>query len=376
MEHFAPHPKSVFEGYCSKFDLPSGAHVALIICSVPSATSLPPHMVSFTYYPRNGFPIFQREHWGPSIERIETSPDHVFELHILGMGSMAVDTDSTTTYDLKCKEWSLEGMTASHTPWREGKNTPEGWLVGLPLPLHWHVHSLCSPAAFRLEIPSIKLPRTNSFPSSHIWIQAHNADTNSGICLAGDKIMGMHAFILGYRSPSLSIDLLPPFALSCLGISPFMSTDIDYGNRAVSITVNNFWDRIQFGLGSPFLEGHMRNFCTESFLAVVEVEAFERRLWSWKEVKRERFEGASLEFAGGYFPERVEKEDRASSSRIQRTARELNEENEKARKEGFASSSGSADRSDTVSLGVSKPRDPKTVSKDKNNRESAPVRAS
>jgi tocopherol cyclase len=336
MEHFAPHPKSVFEGYYSKFDLPSGAHIALIICSVPSATSLPPYMVSFTYYPRDGSPIFQREHWVSSIERTETGPGHAFELRIPGMGSMTVDAHSTTTYELKCEEWSLQGMTVGHTPWRERKSTPEGWLVRLPLPLHWHVHSLSSPAAFNLDIPSVELPRAdqkgraimhqeknwaNSFPSSHIWIQARDPDSNRGICLAGGKILGMHAFILGYRSPTLDIDMLPPFALSILGIAPFMSTDIDYENRAATITVSNFWHRITvraqapkergwFGLGSPFPEGHRRNFCTESFLAVVDVEVCESAgLWGWRRVASDRFEHASLEFAGGYFPDRGEKED-------------------------------------------------------------------
>ena len=62
MEQFTPHPKSRFEGFYSKFDLPSGSHLALIICTVPKATKLAPHMVNFTYYPTSRTPIFQREH--------------------------------------------------------------------------------------------------------------------------------------------------------------------------------------------------------------------------------------------------------------------------------------------------------------------------
>jgi tocopherol cyclase len=335
MEHFAPHPKSIFEGYYSKFDLPSGAHIALIICRVPKATTLPPYMVSFTYYPRDGFPIFQREHWVSSIEFNSKGAGHAFELHIPDMGSMAVDADSTTTYDLECEDWCLEAMTAGRTSWRGEKETPEGWLVHLPLPLHWHVHSLCSPASFRLDIPVAKLPRAdqtgcatvhqeknwaNSFPESHVWIQAYDADADRGICVAGGKILGMQAFILGYRSPSRAIDVLPPFALSFFGISPFMSVDIDDDNRSMDITMSNFWYRVKvrakaptaygwFGLGSPFPEGHKRNFCTESFVASVHVEVSERSFWGWREAEKEQFEGASLEFAGGYFKDRGVKGD-------------------------------------------------------------------
>lgn len=160
----------------------------------------------------------------------------------------------------------------------------------------------------------------NSFPLAHVWIQARDSDSNRGICIAGGKILGMHAFVLGYRSPTLAIDMLPPFALSVLGFSPFMSTDIDYSTRSVSITVCNFWYRIKvwrkapkeggwFGLGSSFPEGHRGNSCTESFMAT-EVEVCERRgLWGWSEVAPERFEDASLEFAGGHFLDRGEKED-------------------------------------------------------------------
>ncbi|KAF2786958.1 hypothetical protein K505DRAFT_367773 [Melanomma pulvis-pyrius CBS 109.77] len=333
MEHFTPHLTALFEGYYSKFSLPSGAHIALIICTVPNATTHPPHMVSFTYYPVTGTPIFQREHWVPDIQRIRTGPDHAFELRVPGLGSMSCDADSTTTYDFSCDAWTLQGMTASRTPWSPTKATPEGWLVNLPLPLHWHVHSLSSSCAFVLHIPSLHLPRSDqkgratvhqeknwasSFPASHIWIQARSS-SGSGVCLAGGKILGSTAYILGYRSPDLNIDFAPPFALAIpmFRFSPFMDVDLDWESRAFSISVAGVWRKVVlraaapketgwFGLGAPFREGHRRNFCTESFLAGVEVEVWERGwLWgAWRKTKMERFEKASLEFGGGYYPDR------------------------------------------------------------------------
>lgn len=338
MQHFAPHARAVFEGYYSKFDLPSGAHLALIICSVPKAQERPPHMVSFTYYPKSGSPIFQREHWVSNIHRVKTDPQtHAFELRVPGMGFMRCEGSSRTTYDLKCEEWSLKGTTTGRTPWDAKRSTPEGWLVNLPLPLHWHVHSLASPCDIDLNIPSIDLPTedrlgrasvhqeknwASSFPAAHMWVQAHSPSTGRTICLAGGKILGTTAFMLGYRSSDININFLPPFSISILGISPFMSVNMDYDNRAMELSLSGFWRKIKvrakapkdkatwFGLGSPFPEGHRRNFCSESFLAEIEVRISERS-WrgSWTEVRREVFENGSLEFAGGYFPERGEKQD-------------------------------------------------------------------
>ncbi|KAF1956220.1 hypothetical protein CC80DRAFT_413900 [Byssothecium circinans] len=291
MEHFAPHPNAAFEGWYSKFALPSGAHIALVICAVPNATSLPPYMVSFTYYPASGDRIFQREHW--------------------------------------------HSPSSSNPHQRIPNNTPEGWLVHFPLPLHWHVHSLSSPAAFRLDIPSLFLPKAdekgratvhqeknwaNSFPSAHVWLQARDQDSETGICLAGGRVLGMHAFILGFRSPSLDVDVVPPFTLSILGMSPFMRFSVDYEGRGFEIEARNWTHKVVmrarapnekgwFGLGAPFKEGHRTDFCTESFLAVVEVRVFEKMGWfgAWEEVGREKFEGASLEFAGEWFEDRGRK---------------------------------------------------------------------
>lgn len=335
MEHYAPHPRAAFEGWYSKFRLPSGAHLALIICSVPNAKEHPPHMVSFTYYPRTGSRIFQREHWVSDIQRITTdSGSKAFELRVPGMGFMRCDGDSTTTYELKCDDWTLKAKTTGRTPWDPTRDTPEGWIVRLPLPLHWHVQSLASPCDFDLNIRPYELASedqagkalihqeknwANSFPSSHMWIQAHSPSTSSSICLAGGKILGMTAYLLGYRSADVNINFRPPLSLSVLGISPFMSVDVDWENRAFTASMSGLWrsievkasapkDRGWFGLASPFADGHRSNFLTESFVAEVEVTVWERSwLGTWCEVKKEHFQDASLEFGGEYFPERGEK---------------------------------------------------------------------
>jgi tocopherol cyclase len=342
MEHYAPHPSSKFEGYYSKFDLSSGSHIALIICSVPNASTRP-HMVSFTYYPKSGKPIFQREHFVDNIERVTTNNDtKAFELRVPGLGYMRTDGDGTSSYSLKAEDWSLEVKSNTFTAWRQDKSTPEGWMIRLPLPLHWHVHSLCSPCNFELSIPSLgdSFPPAdrqgratfhqeknwaNSFPDAHMWVQAWDANNNKGVCLAGGKILGQTAYMLGYRSPTLDLDFVPPFSVSYLNIfSPFMDVKIDWPTRSFNLSVSNYFYKLDlkahapkelgwFGLASPFPDGHRPNFCIESFMATIEVKVSERNGWmpwsAWKEVKTETFEGGSLEFAGGYYPERGEKEE-------------------------------------------------------------------
>ncbi|KAF2120794.1 hypothetical protein BDV96DRAFT_609891 [Lophiotrema nucula] len=333
MEHFKVHPKTAFEGWYSKFDLPSGGHLALIICSVPNASKLPPHMVSFTFYPKSGKPIFQREHWVSNIERVNTGQGHAFELRAAGIGVVRTEDDNVSTYELKTEEWSFSAKMTKHVPWGAEKSTPEGWLVRLPLPLHWHVNSLGSTCDFQLEIPSLDLSPADkkgtavlhqeknwasSFPSAHMWVQARDGDR--GICIAGGKILGMTAYMLGYRSSDLDLDIIPPYAISVMGLSPFMSVDVDWETRSFSLSVQSVWKKVVvrakapkdketwFGLGSPFPDGHRPNFCTESFLASVEVEVWERSWWgSWKQLRRENFENASLEYGGDLFPERGEK---------------------------------------------------------------------
>ncbi|KAJ9668682.1 hypothetical protein H2201_001325 [Coniosporium apollinis] len=327
MEHFAPHNSSVFEGYYSKFTLPSGASLALIICSVPKATKRP-HMVSFTYVPKDVSKIFQRELWVENIERVPTGPDNAFELRVPGLGYMKCAPDSTTEYKLDHEDFSLEGITTNRIPWSETRDTPEGNLVYLPIPLHWHVQSPGSECKLSLKIPSADVPAADaegkamvhqeknwaqSFPSAHIWIQAREGAR--GFCLAGGQILGMEAYLLAYRSEKWNVDFRPPFALKALGISPFMSVMPNWDNRSFELSVQSFRTKIVarakapagtfFSLSSPFPEGHRENYLGQSFQATLDVEVYESGWFGpWNLVHKDRFEGAALEFGGEYYPQR------------------------------------------------------------------------
>ena len=330
IKHFAPHPRSKFEGYYSKFVLPSGASLALIVCSVPQAETRP-HMVSFTYVPHDTSRIYQKELWVDDISRVPKA-SNAFELQVPGVGNVEVSPDSTTKYNLKHDSFSFEGTTTTYLPWSSTKSTPEGFFVNLPLPLHWHVQSLASKCDFSMAIPGYdNLPSADtkgtaivhqeknwahSFPSAHIWIQARKE--NYGLCIAGGHILRMKAFLAGFRSPTKEIDFRPPLTLSVLGISPFMHSKIDWDNRSVDFTVNGWMTRLVvrviapkgtfFGLSAPFYDGHRKNFLSQSFQASVFVQVWERRWWqmfgTWSLSETVKLDGASLEFGGDFYPDR------------------------------------------------------------------------
>ncbi len=337
MEYFAPHPSAVFEGYYSKFNLPSGASLILIVCSVPKAERKP-HMVSLSYIPaEEDKEVYQQELWVDQIHRVTTGPNHAFELRVPGVGSVRCDADSTTHYDLDHEFFSFHAVTKARTPWSPSSSasTPEGLLVYLPLPLHWHVHSLASTCDYSLRLPPIPPEDShgtailhqeknwaNSFPSSHIWIQARGADSRSSFCCAGGHVLGMQAYLLGYRGKdnSLAVDFSPPFALQVLGFSPFMSVNVDWQARTVFLSLMGWKRKIVirasaprgsfFGLSSPFADGHRENFLGQSMRARVEVEVAERGWleWvmgkSWRILTTQKFEGAALEFGGGFYEPR------------------------------------------------------------------------
>ncbi|GAB1739096.1 hypothetical protein NU219Hw_g3852t1 [Hortaea werneckii] len=325
MEHNAPHKNSVFEGYYSKFDLPSGAHVALIICQVKTAKERP-YKVSFTYVPYDAHQYFQKQVWAERIDMVKFSEDNAFGLEVPGVGYARWHADSTTEYSFDAPEFSFHGKTTTRTPWSSYTDTPESWLVNLPLPLHWHVQSLASKCEFDMSIPGYNLPPADrsgvanvhqeknwaqSFPSAHMWLQARDGDR--GFCCAGGQILGMEAFLLGYRSRDLNLDFRPPFATRIGGFSPFMSYTTDWDNRSFELSIQSFRQKIVvkaqapkgtfFNLSAPFPESHRENYLGQSFRATFDIEIFESSWFgAWQLVRKDSFENASLEFGGGYYP--------------------------------------------------------------------------
>jgi hypothetical protein len=323
MEHHKPHSTAAFEGYYSKFHLPSGAHLAVICCKI-NHVQTKPNMLSFTYVSRDNIPkTYQREVWPDEMNMLPTQ--NGFSVDIPGLGFVRWHP-THTEYHLEHADFTFRATATSPIPWSRRTNTPESWLVNLPLPLHWHVQSLASECDFTLDIPGQSLPAedtagkamvhdeknwANSFPSAHMWLQAREGDT--GFTCAGGQILGMEAFLLGYRSKDLEIDFRPPFALRLAGWGPFMSYKTDWEHRTFDLSVQSFRTKLVvrasapkgsfFPLSTPFPEGFRKNYLAQSFRATIKVDIYESGWFSaWKWVRTDVFENASLEFGAGYYP--------------------------------------------------------------------------
>ncbi|KAK5168224.1 uncharacterized protein LTR77_006793 [Saxophila tyrrhenica] len=326
MEHHAPHPKAVFEGYYNKFKLPSGAHLLIIISEVRGVNKRP-NEISCVYVPQDASKIYHKELFPETLDMRRLGPKgDAFILDAPGIGHVKWLEDSTTEFQLDHELFSLHATTTSRVPWSDTANTPEGPLVYLPLPLHWHVQSLGSQCKFDLQIRDYKLPPEDvsgeaivheeknyafSFPSAHMWVQCR--DGGRGFCCAGGQILGMEAFLLGYRSKDLNFDFRPPFATRIAGLSPFMSYTTDWENRAFELSIQSFRQKIVvkavapkgtfFPLSPPFDDGHRENYLNQSFQATVEIKIYESGWLSpWQLVREDSFSEASLEFGGGYYP--------------------------------------------------------------------------
>ena len=326
MEHHAPHPGAAFEGYYNKFDLPSGAHLVLVTSKINRDRSKA-NALTITYVPPNASKsnIYQKEIFPETMEMQRIDKSHAFRIDVPGIGYAKWNADSSTEYEFEYEEFSFRANTTSRIAWSANTDTPEGMLVKLPLPLHWHVQSLGSQCKFSMQISGIELPTADmsgeaiihqeknwaySFPSAHMWIQAREADKS--FCCAGGQILGMEAFLLGYRSKDLTIDLRPPFALRFLGVGPCMSYKKDWNDRSFELSIQSFRRKITvkatapqgsfFSFSPPFPEGHRENYLGQSFQARIEVKIYQAGWFSpWRLLCEDLFENSSLEFGGAYY---------------------------------------------------------------------------
>jgi len=254
-----------------------------------------------------------------------TASDPAFVLSVPGVGFVKWAANSITEYDITDPSFTFKGRTSTRTPWARRMTTPESWLVYLPLPLHWHVHSLGSQCNYSLDILGYDLPGADkqgtavvhqeknwakSFPSAHMWLQARDDGGERSFCCAGGQILGMEAFLLGYRSKKYELDFRPPFAVRFLGLSPFLSYTSNWEDRSFSLSIQSFTQKITveasapkgsfFSLSAPFEKGHLPNMLGQSFEATIRVKVWQSGWFSpWELVEEDKFEGGSLEFGAG-----------------------------------------------------------------------------
>ena len=310
-EPYSLHPHASFEGYYTKFPLPSGASLILVIFTIPTVASRgseTANSVELTYIPasyglrhserqlwQRGFKVrsMERQTWQESRHdrpsfKLETGNDEAVYAMISGNVESAVEYRvsapppshgaSLDGADDSKPHIQFRARTRSRTPWPHRTATPEGLWSWFPfLPLHWHVHSLSSTAEFDLKLPIEAHidPRdtvgasthvheeknwATSFPSAHMWVQAREGESKSerGICLAGGRTLGVDAYLVGYsdRSQNFELNFRPPFAMQIplagsTSVAPFMSCVRNWENRSFLLSVQNFTHKVVVRASAP-----------------------------------------------------------------------------------------------------------------------------
>lgn len=359
--HFAPyslHYGANFEGFYTKFVLPSGAIFIIVLCTIPHAPDPKrAHNLTITLVPRPGSstPVWQREIFPDSIALTtdSTSRDSFsLETHLDDGEArlQATPTEINITILLRdIIDFRSQTITASSTsvPWSPRTPSPESWLRFLPLPLHWHVHTLSSPASFTLALPSYPLDARDAagaatahaeknwstgFPRAHVWLCARRAD-GAQLALAGGMTLGLHAFLAGIRVPArhLDRDFRPPFALGVplpflptAITAPFLRFTPDWPSRTFRIMLRDFGVKVEidaaagdadfFEFSAPTPRGFVPATMAETMRAKATLRVWERRgasfLWAlvpfagdrgWTMVASEVFSDVALEFGGEYY---------------------------------------------------------------------------
>jgi hypothetical protein len=342
-DHYAPHLGCTFEGYYSKFTLPSGHSVCLIVSAVPAAAhhATPDEIVRnkafyivFTYVAPDSSHHTQYEYFPPSFD-VKTDRDG-FKI-AWNHGHLAWDkVHDAVSWKLDTEEVRFEAETnaGSRVPWRphEADSTPAGLIARLPSPIQWHVHSLSSDCTYDLAITGEKPERgvakvhfeknwAQSFPKSYIWLQARDHAKSTGVCIAGGSLIpGVQAYLVGYhgkhdRSPKTR-RFLSYIPWSIFGVTlSGLSTLISYPERRFEIDIKGWFRRLKvtasaepgtwFTFAAPLPGGHKPDYCTQTYGARIEVDVYEREGWmpwsAWKRVEGQVYENGALEFGGDAF---------------------------------------------------------------------------
>lgn len=429
MDHFKPHRNTKFEGFYSRFHLPSGASLLLIICKVHTATDGRPVNLTVVYVPADNTPIWKTELWPRDLEfsseeqgEQDVAVDHplrnAFNMrapldNVSNAGhSNAHDeqvnsnhlrihhSKSGSSFDLRLDTSKSGGLVFqtkgfSHLAWSPdsrgfARDSPEGWLINLPLPLHWHVLSQYSPCIVNLRLPEEATKHmtdqdkelrciahheknwAHSFPRAHVWVQGvrmgglpasapalmlcHNdmkdvwsdasasRDTMHLLTVAGGLILGLEAYLVGYRNyrHGISLDFRPPFTVSLAPlfafitivlsylperlqawlpsmswlVSPFLRVQRDWPNRTLRFSFSNLFSRLDieasaprdrfYDFSAPMEEGFRDRWMAQSLNGTVTMQVWKRMFpgFRWQLVCKDYFENAGVEFGGEFYPGR------------------------------------------------------------------------
>ncbi|BFZ59743.1 hypothetical protein YB2330_000759 [Saitoella coloradoensis] len=346
IDHYAPHEQAGFEGYYTRTLLSNNATLAIIFCWVKNAKTRP-NLIHISYTTPDG-KGWKYEFFPDKMDKIVGEQDEqtglrTFEFRCAEVGTMRV-TPTKTTYTIRHPSLTLDLEVTNRTPWSSDDplSGPEGPIVQTDrlLPLHWFVYSTRSKATYTIKhgdeqalsgdngVAHQEKNWGESFPSGWIWAQAFSspkADTTTNpasqtsICLAGGNLLGMSAYLIGYRSSKLSWTFLPPFSFGWQDRGPSLYVDRSSANGNFNITTSTPFRSLvikahgppgtYIDLAAPLSDGHEPGFCIESFGGRMRVEAWERD-WPWgawrlvESGEVGEAGTAAVEFGGAYWAER------------------------------------------------------------------------
>lgn len=342
--HVPPGPGPWFEGWYTRVSDSNGDRSVAVICAshLPKGQTYQPHAslpgyVNVLVSEGNGAPTLsytafpartQRRMKGDWVRPTsDFSAPAEFEWIAEGLGTV---TESSVDLTLP-GQVSVKIDTSGRIPWnwRAPEAGPEGWLALLPVPLHWHVHSLGSEARYeltqwdatgtaqRLEGDGYAHLEKNwqtEFPEGWVWAQGHATDNVAQVVASVADVdlignVGIEPWILGYRSQRLQWDFrfsLPGSTGSwamdpCGGWFVFEARD---GFRVLRLFT--YGPPGSYGTVSvPTSEGFVADRGGESFSATLLVVASVRvplrgggeREWP---IEIQRFDNAALEFGNDY----------------------------------------------------------------------------
>lgn len=255
---------------------------------------------------------------------VKTPPNFKWQVSHNDTGGYFEQVNGSTNFNFRLGDMTLRGEASDPHYWREDGTGPEGWLVYLPLPLHWFVFSLrskvvhyelqniTSGVVVRGRRGTVHLEKNwgKSFPRRWIWSQGVSSTDNSSFALSGGTVdfygLSVNAYLVGYRNPSagISLDFQP--------VNSFVSAEIRGCDGKVGMSINSLMYRVEIKLSAPLktLSGCLlapevsgfRGACVESYDATAEISVFKRKLifFPAELIQKQVFHGAALEFGGTY----------------------------------------------------------------------------
>ncbi|KAL4224032.1 hypothetical protein ACF0H5_017489 [Mactra antiquata] len=252
-------------------------------------------------------------------------PDFKWMVNSKNNGGYLEQKGETTTFTFKLGELAFRGEATKPVPWNSAGTGPEGWLVYLPLPLHWFVYSLRS----ELQIYEIENTTSgavvsgsngvvhleknwgNSFPKRWIWSEGVSSATNATINISGGlvelfNLFSVDAYLIGIRDPqnSLALDLRPDNSV--------VSAKIDGCGGRINMSVNSISYNVEIEISAkagtysncllgPEVVG-FRPVCVESYDATATITVSTRSFipFLFNDEKKYTIANVALEFGGSH----------------------------------------------------------------------------